>query len=275
MTEEISSEYFNIGNAYYEVGNFEKAIEYYNRALADGNTNENIIRFNLAVAYSESDRLSEGLKHFEFLLGQDPENLKVLQSVAYAYFLLDNKEDALSVYNQILEIFEFDKMALYNKALILIEDDQEEAERTLEKLYALEGTSEVALLRADLLKEQDDWESFSELMEKALMDDEKNVEILESLALYHENFYQYDNALYFLDKLIEYDVSENLPGYYFRKALIELLKTEDYESGYQSLKDALVGGFDDRDRVSALLEEEQLKNVEQVEALFREADLFE
>ncbi len=275
VSDDISSEYYNIGNAYYDVGNFEKAIEYYNRALAGGSSNENIIRFNLAVAYSESDRLTEGLKHFEFLLEQDPQNLKVLQSVAYAYFLLGNQVEALSVYNQILEIFEFDNTALYNKALILIDDDKDEAESTLEKLYAIDSSSEVALLLGGLYEGRGDWESFSEVMEKALIVDGKNVEILDSLSLYHEKFDRYDKSLFFLGKLIEYDVSENLSALYFRKALIELLKTEDFDAGLRSLERALDEGFNDQEQMNLLLESGNLKNTTQVEDLVTLKGFFE
>lgn len=275
VPEDISSEYYNIGNAYYDVENYEKAIEYYSRALVDGNLNENTIRYNLAIAFSESDRLSEGLKHFEFLLEQDPQNLKVLQSVAYAYFLLGNMDEALSFYNQILDIFEFDNTALFNKALILIDDDKTEAEITLRKLYAIDSSSEVALLLGGLYEGRGDWDSFLELMEMALIDDEKNVEILDSLSSYYSKFNKYDKALYFLEKLIEYDVAENLPTLYFRKALIELLNTGDFEAGLRSLGKALDEGFEDQEQMKVLLENEQLKNISQVKDLITAEGFFE
>ncbi|MBI9100645.1 MAG: tetratricopeptide repeat protein, partial [Spirochaetaceae bacterium] len=50
MSNDISSEYFNIGNAYFDVGNYEKAIDYYTQALKEKNVMENRIRFNLAVS---------------------------------------------------------------------------------------------------------------------------------------------------------------------------------------------------------------------------------
>lgn len=275
VSQDISSEYYNIGNAYYDMGNYEKAIEYYNRALADGNDKENSIRYNLAIAYSKSDRVSEALKHFEFLLEQDPKNLKVLQSLAYTHFLLGDQERSLSVYNQILEIFEFDNIALFNKAVILFFDDKDGAEDALEKLYHIDPSSEVALLLGKLYEEREDWELFIELMERALIEDEGNVEILDSLAKYHERFKQYDKSLYYTDKIIESGITENLAALYFQKALIELLKMEDFEQGLLSLESALDSGFDDQLKIKALLENEQLENTIEIEQLFNSKGFYE
>lgn len=275
VSEDISSEYYNIGNAYYDVGNYDKAIEYYNRALVDGSLNENKIRYNLAVAYSESGRVKEGLYNFEFLLAQDPQNLKVLESVAYAYFLIDEKEKSLEVYDQILEIFEFNKTALFNKALILVDDNKEEAETLLKKLYTIDSTVPVVLLLGKLYRDRDDWASAIKLYEVSLIKDEKNIEMLNALTEYYLYAEQYDKVLLYLDKLILYDKKENLSDYYFRKAEVELLNMKDFDSGLKSLKDAVDNGFTTQFKIKALLEDEQLENLADVEGYLKSQGLLQ
>jgi len=275
VSDDISSEFFNIGNAYYDVGEYDKAIEYYRRALSEGNDAENSIRYNLAVAYSESGRPSEGLEHFEFLLSLDSENLKILQSIAYAHYLLGDRELSLEYYNKILSIFEFESIALFNKAAMLIEENKDEAEKVLTKLYAIEPSVEVVLLLGSIYSEREEWDTYADKLELALIDNKNNPEILKGLLACYESSEQYDKFLAYIDELLLLENPGDLGSLYFRKAFVELLKIDDSGAGLKSLNDAVSNGFQDREKIKALVENEELVHVEQVEAFFKSRDLID
>jgi tetratricopeptide (TPR) repeat protein len=275
ISDNLSSEFFNIGNAYYEVGEYEKAIEYYNRALIEGSDGENSIRYNLAIAYSESNRVQEGLVHFEYLLDQDPENMKILQSIAYAYYLLEDRKKSLELYDKILGIFGYNSTALFNKALLLIDDNMDEAEEVLEKLYSVDSSVEVVLLLGRIYKENEKWDSFIEIYELALVDNQNSPDILKDLIGYYESSEQYYKFLFYMEKLLAVEDWEKLSDLYFRKAEVELVKLNDFNAGLQSLKNAVDNGFDDLVKVNALLDTEELIYIEQIESFFRSRDLIE
>lgn len=264
MPEEILVEYYNIGNAYFDVGNYDKAIEYYNRALVEGNSMENRIRYNLGISYSQSNRTKLALEQFDILLTRDPENFKVLQSKAYAYYLAGEDQEAITLYDQILETFEFDSTALYNKALIIKGDNPEDAIALLERLYEVEPESEVALILGELYLEAEERELFVELYEGALSQDSRNPGLLAGLIDYYLEESLFFRSIEYINQILEIDDFDDRAQMLFLKARTELLDLDDYSSGFNSLVEALDEGFDDEGQLKELLENEKLSNDSQL-----------
>lgn len=275
VSQNISSEYYNVGNAYYDVGNFEKAIEYFKKAIEEDDSSVNRIRYNLAIAYSESGRVEEGLKHFFILLDDDPENLQVLQSVAYAYYLNENTEDALLTYNKILSIFEYDSTALYNKAMILIEKgDREAAKVLLEKLYEVDTSLEVVHQLGSLYREFEMSESYVYLFETALIDNKKDLEILTGLVEYYETEEMYFKVLEFIDVVLDLEELEDSTELLFKKGSILILELNDYNNGFLNLKNAVESGYKDMEQIKLLLEDEKLFQADELIAYFKSNELY-
>ena len=275
ISTDISSEYYNIGNAYFDVGNYEKAIEYFNKALEEKNPLQNKIRFNLAVAYSEADRVSEGLKHFEILLKDDPENIMILQSMAYSHFLIGNRSKSLEIYDHILTIFEYDTTALYNKSLIHLEDnDQDRAKKLLEKLYAVDPTIEVVLLLGDIYNDLGNDDLYIELLELAILEYQNNQELLVALVEYYEKVELYFKVLEHIDKLLLLDDFSNKPEYLFKKGTLEIVELSDFSTGFADIKKSIDEGFESRELVLAFLEQNELYQSEQLVEYFQEENLY-
>jgi tetratricopeptide (TPR) repeat protein len=270
VSDDLSSDYYNVGNAYYDLGNYEKAIESYNRALnSDNQALSNKIRFNLAVTYSESGRVEEAVRLFELLLEKDPENLKVLQSLAYSRYLMGDKESALDLYDKILSISEFDTNALYNKSLILIEDDNlDDAEALLEKLYIVDDSVEIVLKLGDIYDSNEDWSSMVRIYEMSLIGKEQNLQILERMVTYYEGEGLYGKVIEYLDLLLENEKLESIGDVLFRKGSLQIIELNDFENGFESLEKAVDSGFSDIDEIKKLLEVEGLVQVDQLRDYF-------
>lgn len=258
VPEDISSEYYNIGNAYFDVGDYQKAIDYYMKALSDDHPDANKIRYNLAVAYTESGRVNQGLEMFEMLLQLDPENLLVLQSKAYAFYLLGDDESSLEVYDRILEVFEYNETALYNKALILMGSDRIAARSVLDKLYEVDSSVEVVMLLGEIYLEDGDKESYAILLEEAVIGNPGDIRLLEGLAEHYVNEGMFFKAIDYFDELLNVDAYERLPEILFKKAEIQFIELDDYENGYDTLVKALDAGFDDKSQIDQLLDSEEL-----------------
>ncbi|MBN2435358.1 MAG: tetratricopeptide repeat protein [Spirochaetes bacterium] len=259
VPEDIATEYYNIGNAYFDVGEYEKAIEYYSKAYSDDHLYKNRIRFNLAVAYTESGRVSQALTLFDLLLEQDPGNLLVLESKAYALYKLGDDEAAVSVYDRILELFEFNSAALMNKAEIIKETDAAESIKLLEKLYETAPDSFVAVALGELYRENDQRESFLRLYEEAVIVDEENPLLLRGLAEFYYKDQLYYKALEFYNKLVGLKNYADLPEMLFRKAEIQLCDLDESEAGFETLILALDSGFSDKQRIKELAQKEQVQ----------------
>lgn len=258
VPEEISSEYYNIGNAYFDVGDYQKAIDYYMKALDDDHPMANKIRYNLAVAYTESGRVSQGLGLFDVLLQSDPENLLVLQSKAYAHYLLGDDEISIEVYDQILDVFEYDETALFNKALILMNSDRAAARSVLDKLYVVDTSVEVVLLLGELYLEDGDKESYAILLEQSVVENPDDSRLLEDLVEYYAIEGSFFKAIEYIDKLLSVDTYEPVAEMLFKKAVILFVELDDYENGYETIVKALDAGFDDKSEIEQLLNSEVL-----------------
>ena len=116
--EELAREYYNLGNAYFEIGKFQKAISYYRKAFGYDNTLKSS-SYNLALAYIKTGELQKAIDILKNLLEEDPENLKVLEALSYAYHLNGDDESSITVLDQILRLSPENTDALNNKGIIL------------------------------------------------------------------------------------------------------------------------------------------------------------
>jgi len=258
MPEDIAVEYYNIGNAYYDVGDFEKAIEYYSRALSDDHPYINKIRFNLAVAFTESGRVNQGLELFEELLLQDPDNLLVLESKAYALYLLGDDEGAVAVYDRILQRHEYNRAALLNKAKIVKETDIGESIKLLEEIYQIKEDLKALVFLGELYKENGQQEDFVLLYEEAVVNNPENPSILSGLAEYYAGEKLYFKAIEYYDRLSLIEDYDNIAEVLFLKAELQLTEIDDFKAGFETLIKALDAGFSDKQRMKALSESELL-----------------
>ncbi|MDR2258264.1 MAG: tetratricopeptide repeat protein, partial [Treponema sp.] len=77
-----AEEYYSLGMAYFELGKFEEAEKWLNRARAADKT-KTASEYNLGRIAFEAGRYQDAAKLFERILKKDPENVMALKAAAY------------------------------------------------------------------------------------------------------------------------------------------------------------------------------------------------
>ena len=150
-----AEEYFAIGMAYYDIGKYEEAEKWLNRARAKDKT-KNASEYNLGRIAFEAKRYDEAVNYFESILKRDPNNVLALKAAAYTHIKNNDIVKAGEFYKRLLALVPDSYDDGYNYALVLFAMKKyEEAEQVLKTYeFALLDNSEVLLLYARAQKAQ-------------------------------------------------------------------------------------------------------------------------
>lgn len=130
----LLSEYYLIGEAYLENKKYQKAIEYYTKALAHPELVESA-RYKIAYTYALSENWEKARVGYEELLAKDPNNSELEKSLAYIYARQGDLAHASSLYRKLVENNPYDQSQLENFITVLIAGNYlEEAELALHQL---------------------------------------------------------------------------------------------------------------------------------------------
>lgn len=251
--DELAEEYFNIGNAYYEAGDFDRSFQYYTRALAY--TNElPAAGFNLARLHLERGEPEDALEVIDELLVDDPENTLYLETRAYALVLLDRPEEAGAIYRALLTGGTVRPRVSYNLALLDLEaDDPTSAWEVLEAgaPFASEDSEYVWLHAEAAFSDGREEEAIGRLERFGYLVAEKPSE----LARLARRYAEWDFNLAALDLIDTFEpTSEDEPALAFLEGALLLEATGDFEAGVEAIEHALATGYRDREAYGELLE---------------------
>lgn len=263
---ELSLEYYNVGNAFYEIGQYEKALEYYNKVL-EIDESVHKARFNLINVYIAESDFDNAIYHINFLKEADETNLKVMRLEAYVLYRFGKLKESLELYNSIIEsggetediktnvaklyhqIGDYDSaLGIFNSLL---------ATKESEELYRMAGLS--AELNGDMKLAANFYESSLELS--------KNDEVLNSLYTIYEKLDDSNNLKRVLELLLDSD--KNAKGeIYFKLGQIALIIDNDFKTGYDYLVNAADLGFDNKSDIEQLLDNPDLPIIDKIRELF-------
>jgi len=144
-----AEEYFSIGMAYFELGKYEDAEKWLNRARSTDKT-MTASQYNLGRLAFERQRFNEAAVYFEDILKKDQNNVLALKAAAYTRIKTGDFDIAEKHYSRLMEIIPESADDGYNRALVLYAMGRyAEAEKTLEKyMLPLLEKSEIQLLYA-------------------------------------------------------------------------------------------------------------------------------
>ncbi|GHV61129.1 hypothetical protein AGMMS49587_04460 [Spirochaetia bacterium] len=134
-----AEEYYTIGMAYFELGKFEEAEQWLNRALAADKT-KTASEYNLGRIAFDAGRYKDAAVRFEKVLAKDPVNVMALKAAAYTRIKTGELEAAEKLYQRVLDLVGDSADDGYNYALVLY------ALKKYEKAEALIGNNQLALL---------------------------------------------------------------------------------------------------------------------------------
>jgi tetratricopeptide (TPR) repeat protein len=269
---ELSLEYYNLGNAYYDLADYDKSILYYQKALSIDSENKKAY-FNLAMALIGAGRPGEAQGVLEGLISQDPNNQNLLEALAFSYHAQGDNVRAIEIYRRILEATPANNKVRYNLGMLLWKEEQREAaldafstilENDPEDLDALYN-------RGELLLELGRIEEAAGVFEAYLQSQPDSADAYMHLADAYRIQERYDKALEAYAQALAYD--EKRVEAWFSSAVIQLTKIEDPERGLTALSEALEGGFKNQEAIAELLADPQLLERDRVKDLLQRSGL--
>jgi tetratricopeptide (TPR) repeat protein len=254
---EIALEYFNLGNAYLELGKLDQAARAFESALR---MDPGLARadYNLAIAYVRLGRTGEAADILDRLVTDDPDNVSILLASGWALHEAGRDEDALARYDAAARLAPENQDALYNAGLLLWAEGRvrEAADRFTSLLAISPGDADVLFNLGSLQLALDDPEQAAEYLGRYVEHKPQDAEGLLLLASAWERQRQFSRALEAYDRIVAADAKS--ASAWFGRARLLLTVVEDPDRGLQDLRRALEAGFADKAAITALLANETL-----------------
>ena len=259
-----AEEYFALGMAFFDLGRFEEAERWLNRARMRSRT-MTASEYNLGRIAFETGRFEDAAMYFESILRRDPNNVLALQAAAFTRIRTGEIERASELYERLLALVPESADDGYNHALVLYAMERyEEAERVLlNNAIALLDNNDVMLLHARIkrrLGNPEAIDTFARWLANNAADQRVRHEfaqLLESRNHYARALEEYRTVLAALTA-----ASVDPSRAEVRFAVARLLLTVDPEraEGITELTEAIEDGFNDFDIVEALLDDERISD---------------
>ncbi len=266
IRRELSAEYFNLGNAYFELKKYDKALALYEKSLRyDSSFSEG--SYNLARVYIIQERYAEGIAILRDLMLRDGDNLLLSQTLAFALAKSGKNDEAEEVYRAILSRSEGNIGALYNLSILA------EANKNRDKAYDLLKTAyelspedpdvlrRLGLLEADLGKASMAIQYLERYREKKAED----IDTAFFLSGLYKRERFYAKALDLIDALIKKKKDD--PKLWFEQAFLYLVRANEKEAGLESFGKALELGYSNKAKLKELLSESQPAYIGDVKSL--------
>lgn len=166
--KDLHTEYMLIGDEYAALEKYDKAIEYYTKALG----NKEIYwtaYYKLGRTYALAAKWEKACEVYGNLLERDEENIDLLRSMAYIKGMSGQLNEAMDIYNSLLEKNADDETTLVNAAAVMLAQKQNDTARIYidilkERFPESKSLDRLAKTLSDALKadtvEEDSWEEY-------------------------------------------------------------------------------------------------------------------
>jgi len=255
-----AQEYYSIGMAYYELGKYEEAEKWLNRAKQADRT-MTASQYNLGRIAFETKDYEEAARHFEGILRKDPNNLLALRAAAFTRIKMSEIEKAEKHYDKILALVPESADDGYNHALVLFAMEKyDKAEKVLEKYpFPLQDNNDMILLYARVQKALNKVEAIDTYARWLAGNSDKKVryeyaQLLEKHDLYARAIEEYRAVLTAFESSSAATAAEDLKKFDVRFSLASLLLTADAASGdgITEMETAVKEGYDNIEEIETL-----------------------
>jgi tetratricopeptide (TPR) repeat protein len=256
-----AEEYYSIGMAYFEVGKFEEAERWLNRARAVDKTKV-ASEYNLGRIAFETGRYREAVLIFDRILEKDPQNTLALKAAAYTRIKTGELTKAEQYYRRVLELIPESADDGYNYSLVLFAVKKfEEAEQVLAKNpYALDENKDALLLYARIQKAQGKIEAVDTYAKFLANNSDSKVryeyaQLLESIELYAKAVEEYRAIL---EELPQDTPDPKRQDVRFSLARVLLIADGENPEALTELEAAISEGFTDPEALENLAADEKI-----------------
>jgi tetratricopeptide (TPR) repeat protein len=246
---ELAEAYYNLGNAYSDLGKLDEASLVFIKALKI-DPDFSSAAYNLGIVQIQSEKYKDGILSLQELLKKQPDNTLVMKVLAWGYYKSGDSDGAVEVYKLILDIDIQNYDALNNITVLLMNDSEyTEAYKYLVQLEALETEDSNIYYNLGVSERELGISTGSVWFESAFDLDNNSEKFIIALleALKIEGNYS---------KVIElYNILLDLnpdPSFLYDKAFILLTSIEDYSLGIPALELALQKEFSNEERIEEL-----------------------
>lgn len=266
--------YYNTGNAFFELGQPDKAAEYYRKAISLDRT----IRepsYNLVRAFIEMSMYAEGAEILDDMLKTDPENTLLLETFGYLHYKKGEYPQAREYFDRVLQLDPGDQSALLNAGIIA--ENQEEYAQAYDyyiRLYTLKPEGVVVKrlgILAGRLDRKEDQKLYLEAYVLKNPSDRETLLLIRDMYLAEQN---YKPALDKTEQLVLSSPEEKKALHLFEKGRILIVFMLDFEKGLEAVSQALEAGFSDREAARALVREADPQASGSLSELFRKKGLY-
>jgi len=269
-----AEEYYSIGMAYYDLGKYDEAEKWLNRARQSDRT-MSASTYTLGRLAYERQNYEEAAKYFESILKIDPNNTLALKAAAYSRIMTGELDKAEKHYSKLFELVPESADDGYNHALVLYAMEKYSASLEVLEKYpiALQEGKDVMLLYArnqaalNDIKAIDSYASFlaSHSDPKARYEYAK---ILEKHDLYARALEEYKKALTETSSSTTTDLKKS--DVRFSLARVLLIADSSSSEGITELRGSVADGFDDIAAVEDLLNKVSASNRDAVRSIITE-----
>jgi tetratricopeptide (TPR) repeat protein len=274
----VAREWYELGNAWLDKGDWKKAGEAYSRALALEPAFAGA-SYNLARALVEAGDYDRALSVLAELGKGDPGNVRVIAARAYALYKKGEPAAALSAYREALALDPYAPDAVYNAALLELDSgDAAAAAADLDRLTSAKSDDGQAFLLLGRARDKigdspADAEAALAAYEKAKSLGKADAAALARMGDLYAGAKRYPEAMDSYEAAVK--AGPKLSAAWFSLARLRLVVAADSDKGLDALKSALDAGFSDKDAAAALLAEPDLAGREQVDSLLKSKGLSE
>lgn len=263
--EELVEAYYNLGNAYSDLGKLDDSATVFTRALQIDPSFPSA-SYNLGIVHIRSKNYKKGIEVLQDLLEQDPGNTIVLKVLAWGFLKSGDLAQAIEVYESVLKIDGYNRDVLNNITILMIKEHMyEEAYDYLIQLESLGDADSNTFYNLGITERELNISSGVKWFESAYQKDQTVQEVLITLIDALTGEHSYSRVIELYDILIDMDPS---PALLFDKAFILLTAIEDYELGIPALEKAMESGFSDLDRIDELKSYPDLLNRDRILSVF-------
>jgi tetratricopeptide (TPR) repeat protein len=256
-TATTAEEYYSLGMAYYDMGKYEEAERWFNKAKVTKNT-MTASEYQLGRIAFETGKYEEAAEYFEKILRNDSNNVMALKSASYARIKTGELEKAEELYSRVRALVPDDADDGYNHALVLFAleryEDCENILRQFEQNIA--NNKDTLLLLARVQRAQDKPEAIDNY-DLYLSKNSDPVARSEYAGCLEKQEY-YARAIDEYKKIV--DDKTEVPGLKksdvrFNMARLMLIADPENENGMTELNSAVTEGYADIDEIKKLLDE--------------------
>lgn len=277
--QELAETYYNLGNAYIELEQWDAAETAFARAI-EIMPEMYRAEYNMARVHINSRNYKSAIDILAKLLERDPENIIFLETLAWAEVKRSSLARAEEIYRDLIEKDPANCNVRYNLALML-HDRQEYAEAyslLLECVQNQSADSEI-LLQIGNLEQELGWGEGVGWFERALEKSPQDTKVQQSLADTYVQQSRFTEALEMYRRLAGSSQGSERGRYLLKRARILFLELEEQEQARGAFESALQAGYKDvatlADFYAAIVEQENSEMLTGVESQLRAVQLLE